>query len=153
MSTRSPWRLSIEDERLILTRIIEAPAERAWELLVDVTRWPQWGPSVRQVQAPTRYVGRGMKGRVLTRVGAWLPFEITRFEPMRRWDWRVAGVQATGHAVVAMGHRRAAVSLDMPLWAAPYAPICALALARMARQLEGSTGADPLDSAPASSQA
>jgi len=30
-----------------ITREVGATAEAAWDLLVDVRRWPEWGPSVR----------------------------------------------------------------------------------------------------------
>lgn len=61
-----------------------------------------------------------------------MPFEITVFEPGRRWDWTVAGVPATGHRVRATsGGCR--VLFDVPWWAAPYLTVCAVALDRIDR--------------------
>ena len=56
------------------------PAAVAWALLTDTHAWPQWGPSVRTVEAPTRFITAGMRGRVQTTLGPWLPFEITDWE-------------------------------------------------------------------------
>ena len=56
---------------------IASSAAVAWRLLTDTHAWPQWGPSVRAVDAPTRVITAGTRGRVQTTVGLWVPFEIT----------------------------------------------------------------------------
>jgi hypothetical protein len=84
-------------------RIIEAPAGVAWRILIDTREWPIWGPSVRAVEAPAQLIGPGMRGRIQTPLGLWLPFEVTRWEPGHAWSWRVAGVDATGHRVTPLG--------------------------------------------------
>jgi len=53
--------------------------------------------------------------------------------PGRAWRWRVAGVTATGPRVEALGPSRCRVVLEVPLWAAPCAVVCRMALGRMAR--------------------
>lgn len=117
---------------LSIGREVEAPAENAWRLLVDVARWPQWGPSVRRAVLAdgATELALGVRGTVWTAVGMPLPFVITAFESGRRWDWAVAGVPATGHRVQAApdGCR---VIFDVPWWAAPYLTVCAVALARI----------------------
>jgi len=110
---------------------IEASAAVAWRLLTDTEAWPRWGPSVRAVDAPARYIGPGMRGRVRTALGPWLPFEITRWEPGVRWDWRVAGVPATGHVVTPLGPARCRVAFAVPPWAPVYLPVCRAALRRL----------------------
>ncbi len=109
---------------------MDAPAVRLWELLVDVSRWPEWGPSVAGVELPTPSIEAGSRGRVRTAVGAWLPFEITSFEPGSSWAWSVAGVPATGHEVrpVAGG---CVVTFTVPWWAPAYLPVCLVALRRL----------------------
>lgn len=78
---------------------IDAPANKVWRILIDTEAWPDWGPSVQAVQAPTRFISAGVRGRIRTLVGLWLPFEVTDWEPGRYWGWRVAGLGATGHRV------------------------------------------------------
>ena len=110
---------------------IGAPAAVAWRLLTDTEAWPRWGPSVRAVDAPARHIGPGTRGRVLTALGLWLPFEITRWQPGVRWDWRVAGIPATGHVVAAVGPSRCRVTFTIPAWGPLYVPVCRAALRRL----------------------
>ena len=51
--------------------------ERVWELLTDTSQWPLWGPTVRAVECPVRYICQGTSGRVRTPIGLWLPFRTT----------------------------------------------------------------------------
>jgi len=115
---------------------LPASAASAWRLLTDTEAWPRWGPSVRAVDAPARFIGPGLRGRVQTTVGLWLPFEITRWEDGRAWHWRVGGVPATGHLVEPLGHGRCRVTFTVPVWAPLYLPVCRLALQRL-RALAG----------------
>jgi uncharacterized protein YndB with AHSA1/START domain len=110
---------------------IAAPAAAVWELLVDTRRWPEWGPSIRRVESDAPRIGAGTMGRVQTVLGSWLPFTITRFEEGRSWGWRVAGVAATGHEVVDLGHDRCRVTFTVPWIAAPYAVVVSVALRRL----------------------
>jgi hypothetical protein len=110
---------------------IPVPAAVAWRLLTDTEAWPRWGPSVRAVDAPTRHIGPDTRGRVQTALGPWLPFEITHWQPGVRWDWRVAGVPATGHVVTPLGPSRCRVAFAVPPWAPFYVPVCRAALRRL----------------------
>lgn len=112
-------------------REIAVPAAVAWRLLIDTEAWPAWGPSVRAVDAPSRLIGPGVRGRVQTSLGLWLPFQITRWRDGREWAWRVAGVAATGHVVVALGRTRCRVAFTVPAWAPLYLPVCRAALRRL----------------------
>ena len=113
---------------------IETPTHVAWRLLIDTAEWPNWGPSVRAVDAPHRLIGPGMRGRIQTAPGLWLPFEITSWEPGESWAWRVAGVDATGHRVEPLGAERCRVSFVVPHWAPLYRPVCASALREIAER-------------------
>ncbi|MFZ4585196.1 MAG: SRPBCC family protein [Acidimicrobiia bacterium] len=126
--------------RLWATREIAAPAASAWALLVDVDSWPKWGPSIRsaQVDGPAAMLHVGARGEVTTVVGVTLPFEITEFEEGRRWAWSVRGIPATDHEVTALGDRRCRVGIGLPLVAAPYLAVCALALRRIEALATGS---------------
>lgn len=128
----------------IATEIL-APVEDVWTLLIDTQRWPEWGPTVRAVESPERFIRLGTKGWVRTPLGFWVPFEITEFEPLRQWRWRVVGVPATGHRVEALGDGRTRLVFELPAIAFPYAAVCRIAglrIARMAEQKETENGRD-----------
>lgn len=110
---------------------IAAPVAEVWELLVDTRRWPDWGPSVREVETRPRRIHAGSVGRVQTVLGPWLPFEVTSFEEGRSWDWKVAGVAATGHEVVPLGGDRCRVTFTVPWTVALYALVVAKAVRRL----------------------
>jgi hypothetical protein len=117
-------------------RDIDAPASIAWRLLTDTCEWPRWGPSVRAVDAPCRYIGPGVRGRVQTATGLWLPFEIIDWQPERYWAWRVGGIPATGHGVEPIGPHRCRVCFHIPRWAPFYRLVCRQALRRIAALAE-----------------
>lgn len=117
---------------LEVSRLIAAPMAEVWELLVNVEHWPEWGPSVRGVELDTLRISAGSRGTVITRGGLRLPFDITTFEPQRRWSWRVAGLQATDHTVEHVGDGTV-VRFGVPVLVAPYTGVCALALRRLER--------------------
>ncbi|WP_276271637.1 SRPBCC family protein [Haloarcula litorea] len=123
-----------DGRRLFVSRVVDAPADAVWDVLRDTERWPDWGPSVRSVESPTRYVERGTTGRVRTAAGVWVPFEITACEN-RRWTWDVAGLTATGH-VVRETDAGTVVGFEIPLAASGYAPVCALACRDVATLVE-----------------
>ena len=116
-----------------VSRTIEAPAEEVWRVLIDTRLWPEWGPSVREVDSPERYIAAGVKGRIKTLFGIWLPFEITLFEPPTCWHWNVAGLPATGHRVVSHGRTGCELIFEVPYGAVPYAAVCRRAASRIAR--------------------
>jgi hypothetical protein len=118
-----------DGRRLVVEREIAAPAGDCWDLLIDTTRWPEWGPSVEAVDCDRQYIEAGTTGRVQTVGGVWLPFEITACRD-RRWTWRVARVPATGHRV--RGEDPCQVGFELPLLAASYAVVCVRALDTLA---------------------
>jgi hypothetical protein len=123
---------------------IRAPAPVAWGLLTDTHAWPQWGPSVRAVDSPTRFIGAGTQGRVQTALGLWIPFEITDWEEGCYWHWRVAGIRATGHRVTPSTADHCTVTFTVPSWAPFYIPVCSVALSRIRDLAHGDpTQGDP----------
>ena len=126
--------------RLVVSRVVDATAEDAWEVLTDTTQWPAWGPTVAAVDCPSRSIAAGTSGRVrLTAVGLWVPFEVDSYvdtDSEKRWTWVVAGVPATGHRVDPLdGQCR--VSFEVPLVAAGYVPVCRRALDAIATLVTG----------------
>lgn len=117
--------------RLEVSRVVDAPADRLWTLLTETAYWPEWGPSVSAVDCPTHRIRTGTTGRLKTPLGVWVPFEVTDCE-LYRWTWSVLGIPATGHRVEPM-NGKCRVVFEMSLLGAGYAPVCALALERLAR--------------------
>ncbi|MEQ8437483.1 MAG: SRPBCC family protein [Ilumatobacter fluminis] len=116
-------------------REIAVPAGEAWALLVDVERWPEWGPSVSDAGLDGEVFDLGATGWVRTAVGVRVPFEITSFDDGAQWGWKVAGVPATGHRVRPVTDDRCVVGLGVPPLVAAYALVCRRALATIDRIL------------------
>jgi hypothetical protein len=118
-------------------RFIRAPADEAWELISRTGSWPLWGPSVSAVHPVDETLTVGMRGRVRTPVGIWLPFHITSCDPPHSWAWSVLSIPATTHSVepVPGGCR---ISFSVPAPALPYLVVCRVALTRIAALLESS---------------
>ena len=114
-----------------------APQAEVWDVFVDTVRWPEWGPSVREVVCSDRKIRAGSAGRVRTALGFWIPFEITGFDRPRYWSWSVGGVPATGHRVEAGPGGGSIIVFEVPLAAAPYGLVCMIAAKRIARIAEG----------------
>lgn len=113
------------------SRVVDAPASELWNLLVDLDRWPEWGPSVRSAMLRDERLEHGATGTVTTVAGLTLPFEITAFEPGERWAWNVGGVPATDHTVTAITPNQCEVGFGVPIVAAPYVVVCQRALRRL----------------------
>lgn len=125
--------------RLTTSRTIDVPAATAWTVLIDVRRWPEWGPSVRAA-APDgggHLIGSGSTGVVTTAIGVQLRFRITDWIDGESWRWDVAGLPATGHTVRSLGQERCEVSFDVPWFEAPYLAVCRVALGRIAAVARG----------------
>jgi len=116
-----------------------APAVAA-EALRDTPHTDRLGPAIDAVESGDRYVTTGTTGRV--RVGgAWLPFRVTACNG-RRWDWRIAGIPATGHRVDSYAGEsdRSRVVVEVPIVAAWYVTVCRRALDRFAALVEERSG-------------
>jgi hypothetical protein len=125
-----------EGTTLAVGRDVAVAPSVAAEFLRDTHAWPEWGPAIDAVESDARYVTRGTTGRVRV-AGAWVPFRVTACNG-RRWDWRVAGVPATGHRVdsYAGDPERGRVVIEVPVVAAWYVPACRRALDRFAALVE-----------------
>jgi hypothetical protein len=127
---------------------VAAPRERVWQELVDLDRWPRWGPTVRAARLDDggRELHAGATGAVLTPVGLWLPFTVEQWSQdggRWTWSWRVAGVPATTHSVAAAGPGRSRLEMTVPWWAPAYLGVVRVALTRIRRDVEGGRQAGP----------
>ena len=114
-----------------VSRDIEVPAEVMWGLLVDVRRWPEWGPTIRHATLATSRLELASSGTVRTVIGLELSFEVTSFDEGRSWSWSVAGCPATDHVVEARGPEASRVAFGVPWIAWPYLVVCRVALRRL----------------------
>jgi len=114
---------------------VAAEPEAIWPLLAEFRRWPEWGVSVTDVKSDADEVTAGATGRVRTAFGLWLPFVIGDVIPQSFWDWRVAGVAATGHYLEPRG-AFTQVGFTVPWPAAPYGAVLGMSLRRIKRIAE-----------------
>jgi hypothetical protein len=118
--------------RLWVTRVVDAPAGQAWELLTCVPAWPSWGPLISGARIDGGVVACGARGEVALPAGIRLPFVITALDAPHEWSWQVAGVATTDHRVDDLGGGTCRVGFGVPWPAAPYLGVCQVALARIA---------------------
>lgn len=111
-------------------RLIDAPADVVWRILVDLEAWPEWGPTVAGAELDGAAFELGATGRVWTPVGVPLRFTISELDPGRSWAWRVAGIPATRHGVEPHGAGCRAW-MSAPTLAPAYLPVLAVALRRI----------------------
>jgi len=110
---------------------VGAAVDEVWRLISEFEQWPAWGPTVLAVESDATAVGPGVTGRVKTAAGFWLPFEITEVEPGRSWNWKVAGIPATGHRVESLGDGSGRVEFTAPIVIYPYVVVLRRGLRRL----------------------
>lgn len=123
--------------RIAVSRVVDAPTAAVWEVLTDVSRWPDWGPLVTDVAYPDRTITAGTTGKVQVLGVLWVPFRIDTCWNYA-WTWSVWGIRppADGHRVEDLGGGRSRVVLELPLWAPWYLVVCWLALRNIVRTAE-----------------
>lgn len=124
-------RLRFADHRIWVSRTLSSRPEHVWNILTDTCRWPQWGPSVTEVESTDRFIRAGTTGRVKTVFHLWLPFTTTSFIEMQSWGWKIGAFKATGHTVSRTDDGSCVLTFDMPWWAFLYIPTCWLAIHRI----------------------
>ena len=115
---------------------VDASVAVVWELIADIRRWAEWGTTVRRAESSASRVAPGVRGRVQTPLGLWLPFEITQVDEGRSWTWRVAGVPATGHRVVPLSPAACRLEFTVAWPLTLYAPALWVAVRRIRRLAE-----------------
>jgi len=123
--------LRFKNNRIWICRDMAAPPETVWAILTDSQLWSRWGPSVFAVDCQDRYIRLGSKGRVQTLFSVWLPFTVSEFRHLDFWSWRIGSYGATGHTLIRPTNPSSTLCFDVPWWAAPYLPLCWLALIRI----------------------
>ena len=103
-----------------IERVIEisAPVATVWRVWTDVDDWPTWNSAVTQVvrlggEAPGTPIGPGSRARLRQPQLPAAIWEVTEWEPQRRWAWatRQPGATTTGlHVVEDLGGGRCRVT-------------------------------------------
>lgn len=120
--------------------IIRAPSHVVWNLLVDTSRWAEWGPSIRAVECPQRFLTQHAFGLIKTVFGFSVPFAVIHFEPGKAWSWRVFGIPATTHSVESLGKASCRLLFGVPIFLFPYLLVCLMAIRRIADFTEPGRG-------------
>jgi len=123
--------IEISANRVSIGKYYRASPRRVWDVVTDTAQWPLWGPTVKRVQLPERFIRQGSRGQVLTVSGICLPFVVNEYEHARFWRWKVANIKATGHRIQAAENGGCYLWFDVPILAAPYALVCQMALVRI----------------------
>jgi uncharacterized protein YndB with AHSA1/START domain len=134
----------MRSDRFEITLEVDAPADRLWQAVADVERWPDWTRSMRDIRwldvqpgAPALRVG----GRARVRQPGLPPlvWAVSELEPGTSFTWRAAsaGVAATAtHVVRPLSDSRAELTLGVQQ-AGPLAPLVRLLTGRRTRRLVG----------------
>lgn len=125
--------ISFGNKRISVCKEISVSPEAVWDIITDTHIWPEWGPSLLDVDSNDRYIKLNSKGRVKTLFLFWLPFTVTNFRYMHFWTWDIGPVKATGHTLTRKSAMSCELCFDMPWWAAFYIPVCWLALVRIVK--------------------
>ena len=118
--------------------LVRTASDALWNILVDTSRWVDWGPSIRAVECSERFLTAFSSGRVKTVLGFSVPFAVTRFESGKAWSWRIFGIPATTHTAEGRGANRSRLFFGVPLPAFPYLLVCLIAIRRLVALIERS---------------
>jgi uncharacterized membrane protein len=74
--------------RFVREETVHGPAERVWQLLVDVEGWPAWTESMREItRLDDGPLAVGSRSRVVQPKGRPMVWTVTELEPMRNFTW------------------------------------------------------------------
>jgi uncharacterized membrane protein len=74
--------------RYVREETVHAPADRVWQLLVDVQGWPAWTKSMRQInRLDDGPLAIGSQARVVQPKSRPMVWTVTELEPMRNFTW------------------------------------------------------------------
>jgi hypothetical protein len=121
--------------------ILGGDSYTVWNILVDTSRWAEWGPSILAVECSDRFLTTHSKGRIKTVLGFSVPFAVTRFQQGKSWSWTILRVPVTTHTVESLGASRSRLVFGVLLPVFPYLLICLIAIRRIAELIE--SGRDP----------
>lgn len=97
--------------RYLREEAVHASADRLWQLLVDVERWPTWTESMQEIERlDDGPLAVGSRSRVTQPKGRPMVWTVTDLEPLRNFTWRASqpglALEASHRIEQAGGHVR-----------------------------------------------
>ena len=129
-------KIFIKNKRLVISKKINSPAKKVWQIVTDTYLWNKWGPSVAGVYSDDRFISQGSKGIIKVYPCFYLRFEITSYKDEKYWNWKIKGINATGHFLLPLNEKETVFAFDMPVFLPFYLLICAAALRRIKKMAE-----------------
>lgn len=123
--------------RYEVTVDIDAPAERVWEILTDVERWPEWSDSMSSVERlDDRPFGPGSTARIKQPKLPPAVWEVTDFTPGSAFTWIARNPGLTTTAIHELGSAPGGpVTVRLVLdQSGPLAPLIAVLTGRLSRR-------------------
>ena len=104
------WERSVE---------ISASPARVWEVMSEVSKWPEWTASIVSVEAPSAAMGLGSQADVQARGAPKARWTVTVWRPGEGFTWvtKVRGARTiAGHEIVPVGdgNSRVTLSIEVP---------------------------------------
>lgn len=94
---------------------IDAPADRVWEVLADVERWPEWTSSMRSVLIVKGPMGEGAVARVTQPSLPGLEWTVTEWVPGRSFTWVNRSPGMTSEGVHRIDERPGGVTVTLSI--------------------------------------
>jgi uncharacterized membrane protein len=120
-----------------VTQEIQAAAEAVWDVLVDVTQWPSWSPTMARVRrlddGPFGFNSAAEVSQPRLPKNVW---RVTEYEPGRRFEWatRSPGLEIRGdHLIEPVDAARCRVTLNIQS-TGPLARVVELCYGRLNRR-------------------
>jgi uncharacterized protein YndB with AHSA1/START domain len=104
--------------RFEVTREISAPPKKVWEILSDVTHWPEWNSSIQKVVALSpESIRFGSRFLIKQPRLAPLVYEVIVFEPgqLLSWEAQYPGFHLTADHWIVPTHQEDKVELKLVL--------------------------------------
>ena len=131
--------IKISATRISIGKFYPASPLLFWDMIRDTAQWPRWGPTVKRVQLPERFIRKGSRG--FDCFWPLAPFCYRRFRATCFWSWKVASIIATGHRIQPT-NGGCILWFELPIIAAPYILVCQVALIRIQNMLSKLFGVD-----------
>ena len=97
---------------------VAAPPSRVWEVMSEVSKWPEWTPSIISVEAPSGPMQLGSEADVQAKGTPKARWKVTDWRPGEgfTWETKVRGARTiAGHEIRAIGDGKSRVTLSIEI--------------------------------------